>query len=79
MHYENLPSTIKANQKKLFYHLQNEQNKARFDLTINEEYTQKVILYGYVVVNFYFLNLFSDINIKKSFLHLHFHLDHFWY
>ena len=58
MNNEQLPKTIKSNREKVFEHLQNEQNKVRFDVTINEEYTQKVILYGYVLVNSIFKFIF---------------------
>lgn len=43
--------SLTENQEKVLFHLETEKNKARFDLTINEEYSQKVIMYGYVVVN----------------------------
>ncbi|RNA28547.1 Anoctamin, partial [Brachionus plicatilis] len=46
---DNSDRTEKKKTDQVLIYLQAEKNKARFDETINEEYKQKVILYGYIV------------------------------
>lgn len=43
-------SAEKLNRKAVLFYLNIEKNKIKFNDTINDEYNEKVILYGYVIV-----------------------------
>ena len=45
------PVGIVEEHKKQLLYIKKQQDRQKFENTIHQEYTQKVILYGYIVVN----------------------------
>ncbi len=50
--------TLKRNENAVSINIAIERNKSMSDKTIQCEYTEKVILYGYIIVCYYFFILF---------------------
>ncbi len=49
--------TLKRNENAVSINIAIERNKSKSDKTIRCEYTEKVILYGYIIVGFFFCRL----------------------